>query len=62
LGIVAFAAYSFWQTTLKSEVNIILSFFLLAVAQNLILRSRYAFLFYDIAKAALLVLQQEEDN
>ncbi|OAQ42132.1 chromate transporter [Pedobacter psychrophilus] len=41
LGIVAFAAYSFGKTALKSEVNIILC--LCAIAASLILRSPYAF-------------------
>lgn len=41
LGIVAFAAYSFGKTALKSEVSIILA--LCAVAASLILRSAYAF-------------------
>jgi chromate transporter len=41
LGIVAFAAYSFGKTVLKSEVSIILA--ICAVAASLILRSAYAF-------------------
>jgi chromate transporter len=41
LGIVAFAAYSFGKTALKSEVSIILA--LCAIAASLILRSAYAF-------------------
>jgi chromate transporter len=41
LGIVAFAAYSFGKTALKSEVSIILA--ICAIAASLILRSAYAF-------------------
>lgn len=41
LGIVAFAAYSFGKTALKSEVSIILA--VCAVAASLILKSAYAF-------------------